>query len=121
MTTGIVIWDDAFLYDDENTGEKIAIIVIDTQGLYRNDMPAIDNQKFLSLAALISSSLILNISGEIENGHLEDLNFAVKLNKFATLNNQNNSAKYFKYLMLIVRNWVSKLQDKPKSRKIRIF
>ena len=104
VTTGIIIWNDAFLYTDDRTGEKVAIIVIDTQGLYNCDM--VDDSRILSLAALISSTLILNSSGEIENNHLKNLRFANEFKSYASSKNLRN-INYFQNLLLWVNNWVS--------------
>ncbi|KAG5679473.1 hypothetical protein PVAND_009038 [Polypedilum vanderplanki] len=45
-TSGISVWNDAFLHTDMKSGEKIAIIVMDTQGLFDNEQQQIITQKF---------------------------------------------------------------------------
>lgn len=105
-TTGIDIWNDAFLHTDTKTGEKIAIIVIDTQGLYDSETVPSDNLKILALGTLLSSILVLNVSDRIELKRLMHLKFAVDLGKYAALKNQNGSNKFFQNLLIMVRNWV---------------
>jgi atlastin len=77
-TTGIVFWSDVFLYDSP-AGEKYAILLIDTQGLFDHDtLPAI-NSKIFSFTTLISSFQIFNLESMIQEDHLEYLQV---INKF---------------------------------------
>lgn len=71
-TVGIVFWSDVFLYDTP-TGEKIAVYVMDTQGLFDHNSSPTDNIRIFSLSALISSVQMLNIFNMIEESHLEYL------------------------------------------------
>ncbi len=71
-STGIVLWSDVFLYDAPN-GEKIAILLIDTQGLFDHDTPAAINAKIFSFTTLISSFQIFNLVNMIQEDQLEYL------------------------------------------------
>ncbi len=71
-TTGIVLWSDVFLYDAKN-GEKFAILLIDTQGLFDHDTPAAINGKIFSFTTLISSFQIFNLVNMIQEDQLEYL------------------------------------------------
>jgi len=53
-TIGIIMWSDVFLHTVDKTGEKIAIFVMDTQGLFDNDSTPTDNSRIFSLGTLIS-------------------------------------------------------------------
>lgn len=75
-TVGIVFWSDIFLYDAP-TGEKIAIYVMDTQGLFDHNSSPTDNIRIFSLSALISSVQMLNIFNMVEESHLEYLQVSV--------------------------------------------
>jgi atlastin len=44
-TTGIVLWSDVFLHDAPN-GEKFAILLIDTQGLFDHDTTFYQSKKY---------------------------------------------------------------------------
>lgn len=61
-----------FLYDNPN-GEKIAIYLMDTQGLFDHSSTPTDNIRIFSLSALMSSVQLMNIFGMIEESHLEYL------------------------------------------------
>lgn len=71
-TVGIVLWSDVFLYDAPN-GDKIAIYLMDTQGLFDHNSSPTDNIRIFSLSALMSSVQMMNIFSTIEESHLEYL------------------------------------------------
>ena len=70
-TTGIVIWSDVFLHTVPLTGEKIAIVVIDTQGLFDNQTSSAGNARIFSLGTLISSIQIFNLMNVIQEDQLQ--------------------------------------------------
>jgi len=104
-TTGILFWNDVFLYNNERTGEKIAIIVMDTQGLFDNDTSPLDNSRIFALSTLISSIQVLNLTGVIQEDQLQYLQFATEFAKFAT--SDSISGKAFQKLLFLIRDWVS--------------
>lgn len=92
-TTGIIFWSDVFLYDAPN-GEKIAIYLMDTQGLFDHSSSPTDNIRIFSLSALVSSVQLMNIFNMIEESHLEYLQVTwsykvdASLLKFITFSSQ---------------------------------
>jgi atlastin len=106
-TMGIVIWNDVFLHTDETTGEKIAIVIIDTQGLFDNETTTTNNSRIFALGTLISSIQVLNLSGVIQEDQLQYLQFATEFARFASKNTQSNAEKSFQNLMFLIRDWVS--------------
>jgi atlastin len=73
QTEGIIMWSDIFLHENETTGEKFAIIVIDTQGLFDKKTSNNEGLRVFGLNALISSYLVLNIPKEIPENILDFL------------------------------------------------
>jgi atlastin len=71
-TIGIVMWSDVFLHENE-LGEKLAIILIDTQGLFDNSSGTNDNSQIFTLNTLISSLQFFNIKERINSLHLQHL------------------------------------------------
>ena len=68
----IVMWSDVFLH--EIRGEKIAIVLFESQGLYKERSGMIDsadNLKIFALGSLISSVQIYNTGGILQNHHFE--------------------------------------------------
>jgi len=124
-TMGIVIWNDVFLHTDERTGEKIAIVIIDTQGLFDNETTAINNSRIFALGTLISSIQVLNLSGVIQEDQLQYLQFATEFAKFALKDSQKMSEKPFQNLMFLIRDWVSyvflKLENNTSNSSVKHF
>jgi atlastin len=71
-TSGIVFWSDAFLHTTED-GEELAIILIDTQGLFDHDTPPAINSKIFTFTTLMSSYQIFNLPQLLQENHLEYL------------------------------------------------
>jgi atlastin len=71
-TTGIIFWSDVFLHEKKN-GEKLAIFIVDTQGLFDTETTAGDNSRIFSLSTLMSSFQVLNIQNHVEERDIEYL------------------------------------------------
>jgi atlastin len=78
-TVGILMWSDIFLHTSES-GEKLAIILMDTQGLFDNNTTHDENIKIFTLNTLMSSTQIMNTKERIQEDQLEYLQ--VKLGIF---------------------------------------
>ena len=79
-TQGVLMWPDAFLYDSED--EKIAIVIMDTQGLFEPGKTQQENARIFSLSNLISSVQIYNLKETIKENELEYLEMACEFTKF---------------------------------------
>lgn len=102
-TSGIIFWSDVFLYDNPN-GQKLAILVVDTQGLFDNETSSADNTKIFSLSTLLTSIQILNLHGLVQEDHLQYMQFATEYAKFTT-NNSQQEYKPFQSFMFLLRDW----------------
>ena len=71
-TTGVIMWSDVFLHEADN-GDKIAIILMDTQGLFDTKTSQTDNSRILSMSTLMSSVQIYNLPRQIQEDNLEYL------------------------------------------------
>jgi atlastin len=107
-TTGITVWNDVFLHEVPATGEKLAIIVMDTQGLFDNRTSPMDNSRIFALGTLVSSIQLLNINGVVQEDQLQYLQFATEFAKFATDDSHDSGGKPFQHLMFLIRDWVSR-------------
>ncbi|KAL7015610.1 hypothetical protein ACKWTF_016545 [Chironomus riparius] len=105
-TTGIVMWNDIFLHTIEESGEELAIAVIDTQGLFDNETSSKNNSKIFALSSLLSSIQVLNLSGVIQEDQLQYLQFATEYTKFAANDKHAGSGKPFQKLLFLIRDWV---------------
>jgi len=74
-TNGVVIWSDIFLHEMEVNGkmEKIAILLMDTQGLFDTKTSPADNSRIFALGTLLSSMQIFNLNDVIQEDQLEYL------------------------------------------------
>jgi atlastin len=72
VTEGILFWPDVFLYDCPIRGQ-LAIILMDTQGLFDNVSSTLDNARIFSLSILMASTLIFNIMHSIREDQLQYL------------------------------------------------
>lgn len=76
-TSGILIWSEVFLHDAKN-GDKIAIILMDTQGVFDNKSTVKDNTVIFALSTMVSSVQIYNVQNNIQEDDLQHLQ--VKIN-----------------------------------------
>ncbi|XP_070505446.1 atlastin-like [Chironomus tepperi] len=104
-TAGIIIWSDVFLHTDEETDEKIAIYVMDTQGLFDNSSTPADNSRIFVLSNLISSIEVLNLANKIQEDQLQYLQFATELTQFTAIDNKESNEKLFQNLLFLIRDW----------------
>ncbi|CAO1407507.1 unnamed protein product [Diamesa hyperborea] len=103
-TTGMLFWSDVFLHDDEFKG-KIAIVVMDTQGLFDSKTPPADNTKIFALGTLISSIQMYNLNGVVQEDHLQYLQLATDFARLAETNDADRDTKAFQNLVFLIRDW----------------
>jgi atlastin len=107
-TSGILMWNDAFLYTVPRTGEKLAIVIIDTQGLFDSETTPVNNSRIFVLGTLISSIQVFNLNSNVQEDQLQYLQFAAEFARFASENDEN-SEKFFQNIMFLIRDWVCKI------------
>jgi len=71
-TTGIWMWSEPFFRTVANEGE-IAILLVDTQGMFDNDTPMALLSCIFGLSTLISSHQIYNVDKKIQEDNLQQL------------------------------------------------
>ncbi|KAL7013845.1 hypothetical protein ACKWTF_015614 [Chironomus riparius] len=104
-TIGINIWSDVFLHTMDRTGEKVAIFVMDTQGLFDTESTPTDNSRIFALGNLISSIQVLNLKQQVQEDHLQYLQFATEFAKFALKKNLKPEGKLFQNMTFLIRDW----------------
>lgn len=69
MTTGITVWSEPFILEDL----ELAVIVMDTQGLFDHETPMVLTSCIFGLSTLMSSHQLYNVSGRIQEDNLQHL------------------------------------------------
>lgn len=112
INTEMVIWSDVFLYSN-NQNEKVAIILMDTQGFFENgDTTFSVNSRTFIFSAIISSVLILNLDNQLK---IEQIKYLLMTTTFSKNNleyHQTPFIKSFQNINFIMRNW-SNIQQYP--------
>lgn len=94
------MWSEIYTHDFEN-GEKVAIILLDTQGSFDHRLGIKECTVTFALSMMLSSVQCYNIMANIQE---DDLNNLRMFSKYAQLLNQQSNEKPFQYLLLIVRD-----------------
>ncbi|XP_070489842.1 atlastin-like [Chironomus tepperi] len=107
VTSGLIMWNDVFFHTCDESGDKIAILLLDTQGLFDNQSTSNDNFRVFALGTLLSSIQIFNISTIIHEDQLQYLQFATEFAQcFGTNQNSNiNNEKPFQKLIFLIRDF----------------
>lgn len=95
------MWSHIFLYDDDK-GNKIAIILLDTQGVYDGESTVKDCTFIFALSSLISSVQIYNISQNIQENDLTGLEYFTQHGKMATKESEH---KPYQHMQFLIRDW----------------
>ncbi|KAL5276425.1 ATL2.2 family protein [Megaselia abdita] len=99
-TTGILMWSQIFLHNKGK--EKIAIMLLDTQGVFDNQSTMRDCSFIFALSTLISSVQIYNISSNLQENDLQHLQLFTEYGKMAL---EKSAFKPFQKLQFLIRDW----------------
>ncbi|XP_065300260.1 atlastin-2-like [Dermacentor albipictus] len=99
-TTGILLWKEVFLMTKSN-GEKVAVLLMDTQGTFDCESTVKENTTIFSLSMLTSSVQVYNLMNNIKEDDLQHLQFFAEYSRLA----QKESGKTFQKLLFLVRDW----------------
>lgn len=100
-TNGIWIWSEIFSHDFEN-GDKVAIILLDTQGIFDHKSSMKDCISIFAISMLLSSVLCYNVMYNVEEDKLQYLQYFMNYAQFAM---NDSCKKAFHKLLFIVRDW----------------
>lgn len=101
QTTGIWMWDEVFTHDFEN-GDKVAIILLDTQGIFDHNSSMKDCTTIFTISMMLSSVQCYNVMQNIQEDDLQHLNFFTEYGKLMM---EKTNEKPFQNLLFLVRDW----------------
>lgn len=101
-TLGIWMWSEVFTHDYPN-GDKIAIILMDTQGIFDRNTRFRDSTTIFALSLMLSSVQCFNVMHNIREDDLQHLEMFTDYGRFAST--QTDGEKPFQYLLFTVRDW----------------
>lgn len=101
QTTGINMWSEIFTHDYPN-GRKVAIMLIDTQGIFDDLTSHQHSTVIFAMSTLISSVTIYNVVNNIQEDHLQHLQF---FTEYSRLVSGQMNGKPFQDLVFVVRDW----------------
>lgn len=105
VTSGIHIWSKPFICENKN-GEKVAVLLMDTQGVFDNDSTVKDCVSLFALSNLISSVQIYNLMQQLQEDDLQHLEFFTAFGKLVAKESDETDINNAKFIYLI-RDWGS--------------
>lgn len=99
-TTGVLMWSEVFLHEDGD--ENIAIVLLDTQGVFDGKTSQKNCAVIFALSALLSSVQIYNLSENIQEDDFQNLQLFTEYGRLAL---KKSIHKPFQELVFLVRDW----------------
>lgn len=100
-TTGIWMWSELFTHDFEN-GEKVAIVLFDTQGIFDNQTGMREVVAIFAVSMMLASVQCYNVMQNIQEDDFQHLEL---FTEFGRLVLQQSDEKPFQTMIFIVRDW----------------
>lgn len=100
-TSGIWMWSEIFTHDYED-GYKVAIILLDTQGIFDTETSLEECTTIFGLTTMLSSVQLFNVKERIQEDDLQHLDLFTGYANFVL---QQSHEKAFQKLIFVVRDW----------------
>lgn len=95
------MWSDIFTYDFEN-GDNVAILLLDTQGIFDGRSSMRDCITIFALSTMLSSVQCYNLMQNIQENDLQHLQLFTEYGRLAL---EQTNKKPFQNLLFLVRDW----------------
>uniref|UniRef100_H2XRK4 GB1/RHD3-type G domain-containing protein n=1 Tax=Ciona intestinalis TaxID=7719 RepID=H2XRK4_CIOIN len=105
-TVGIHITNKPFMLETSDK-KKVAVFLMDTQGMFDTKTGAKDCSTIFALSTLLSSVQIYNLTAQIQENDLQQLEVFTSYARYAAEKKQhaNASSPPFQGLIFLIRNW----------------
>ncbi|KAL1475049.1 hypothetical protein MTO96_037573, partial [Rhipicephalus appendiculatus] len=100
QTSGIRLWSEVFLVSTSDD-QEVAVVFMDTQGLFDSESTVAQNTTIFALSVLTSSVQIYNIFHNIQEDHLQHLEY---FTQYGQLAQKESTGKPFQRLVFLVRD-----------------
>ena len=101
-TTGIHICDKVFVTPNDFEGKKVAVVLMDTQGMFDSETSDTENATIFSLSLLLSSMQVYNLKSQIQADALKHLHL---FSSYAGYASENYNVKAFQSLYILIRDY----------------
>ena len=101
MTTGIWLWSEVFVIDLPS-GEKVGVIIMDTQGAFDSSSTVKDCATVFALSTMTSSVQVYNLSQNIQEDDFQNLELFTEYGRLAL---EESDFKPFQSLLFLIRDW----------------
>ncbi|XP_062621079.1 atlastin-1-like [Saccostrea cucullata] len=103
VTSGIHIWSKPFIRENK-CGEKVAILLMDTQGVFDSESTVKDCASVFALSNLISSVQIYNLMQQLQENDLQHFEFFSEFGRLAVETSGETLATRSR-LIFLIRDW----------------
>ncbi|XP_026077790.1 atlastin-2-like isoform X1 [Carassius auratus] len=100
-TTGIQAWSHVFVVEKPD-GSKVAVLLLDTQGVFDSQSTIRDCATLFALSTMISSVQVYNLSQNVQEDDLQHLQLFTEYGRLAM---EEIYLKPFQSLMFLIRDW----------------
>lgn len=100
-TVGLLIWSEPIIKTLEN-GDKVAVLLMDTQGLFDSKTTMRDCSIIFALSTLLSSVQVYNLKENLQENHLQ---FLQLFTQYAKAADNGEELKSFQNLLFLIRDW----------------
>ncbi|KAJ6641971.1 Atlastin [Pseudolycoriella hygida] len=101
QTIGIWMWSEIFTHDFDN-GDRVAIVLLDTQGIFDHESTTTDCTKTFAISIMVSSVQCYNVMQNVQENNLQDLDYFAAYGRLAI---EQMNEKPFQKLLFLVRDW----------------
>jgi atlastin len=100
VTKGIWMWSKPFIFKN-SVDEEIAILLMDSQGVFDDVTDSRDWKTIIGITLLISSIFIFNLFTDIQENNLSDLETFLAYGKMAKKNDLNEEYPFQKLVKIL--------------------